>query len=55
MLKNHAFEEICSTCTLELMLSNYWKFLRSERNVVQLKMEHDVRQPVVDKLFYINP
>ena len=48
MQKNHACEEKRSKCSKEQTLSNNRKFARSSRIIVQLKMEHDVSQPVFD-------
>ena len=49
MPKDHVCEEKQSTYAIKLTLSNNCKFVDSSRIVVQLKMKHDVRQPIFDK------
>ena len=49
MQKNHACEEKQSKSTKELTLSSNCKFVRSSRIIVQLKMEHDIWQPIFDQ------
>ena len=47
MQKNHACEEKSSKCTNELTLSNNNKLVRFSRIIVQLKIKHDVWQPIL--------
>ena len=49
MLKDHAYEEKQPKCAKELSLSNNYKLVSSSRIIVQLKMKHDVWQPIFDQ------
>ena len=55
MPKNHAFEEKSSKRTKVLNFIKNYKFLRSSRNIIQLKMENNVRQSNIDQPLWTNP
>ena len=45
---------VITTTTKELTLSNNCKFVRCSRIIVQLKMEHDVWQPIFDQPYILS-